>query len=105
MVKIITADRMLQPSSQRLFVVISGLFCLAVSFNGAARESLLLGSPTNAPMQNRNWHGRNADIAFAGVRLWSGVEAHMPSTGIASRCRSSAQDSTGNFNKSIQQHE
>ena len=107
MITIIAANPKLQFFSHGLLVATSGLFCLLVSFNGAAQEYFLFGSPTNAPVQNWNWHVQNTDIVqgdpgfpakysgpnslnsegevqetvtldlFAGVRLWRGAEAHM----------------------------
>jgi high affinity Mn2+ porin len=107
MITIIAANPKLQFFSHGLLVATSGLFCLLVSFDGAAQESSSFGSPTNAPVQNWNWHVQNTDIVqgdpgfpakysgqnslnskgevqetvtldlFAGVRLWRGAEAHM----------------------------
>ncbi|MGD1089172.1 MAG: carbohydrate porin [Verrucomicrobiota bacterium] len=83
------------------------LFPSLAALNAVAQESSLPGSPTNAPMQNWNWHMQNTDIVqgypsfpakysgpnslpdggetreivsldlYAGVRLWSGAEAHV----------------------------
>jgi high affinity Mn2+ porin len=87
-------------------IVIATTVC-AATFDADAQESPPLGSPTNAPMQNWNWHMQNTDIVqgdfgfpakysgqnslpnggetretvtldlFAGARLWHGAEAHM----------------------------
>ena len=91
-------------------LLITGLtcpFCLTVSFTGAAQESPLPESSTDAQMQTWNWHVQNTDVVqgdpgfpakysgpqslnsrgeaqettsldlFAGVRLWRGAEAHV----------------------------
>jgi high affinity Mn2+ porin len=90
-----------------LMAALTCLFCLTVSFNGAAQESPPPESSTNAQMQTWNWHVQNTDIVqgdpafsakyygsnslnsegevqetvtldlFAGVRLWRGAEAHV----------------------------
>jgi len=44
MITIIAANPKLQFSSHGLLVATSGLFCLLVSFDGAAQESFSLGS-------------------------------------------------------------
>ena len=52
-----------RPCSRRQLVLASGLVCVALSFDGNAEESPLLGSSTNnAPAQNWNWHVQNTDI-------------------------------------------
>jgi high affinity Mn2+ porin len=83
------------------------LFCLAMSFSGAAQEAPPPGSSTNAQMQIWNWHIQNTYIVqgypafsakysgpnslpsggqaretisldvMAGVHLWPGAEAHV----------------------------
>jgi len=85
----------------------AALFPSLAALTAAAQESPLLGSPTNAPMQNWNCHVQNTDIVqgypgfpskysgpnslpsggqtretisldlMAGVRLWHGAEAHI----------------------------
>jgi high affinity Mn2+ porin len=90
-----------------LIVGLTCLFCLTMSFNGAAQESLQSESSVDGEMQTWNWHVQNTDIEqgdwgfsakysgpnslktkgqqqetvtldlFAGVRLWRGAEAHM----------------------------
>ena len=81
------------------------LFCLLVSYNGAAQESASPGASADAQIQNWNWHAQNTDIVqadpgffakysgpaslnktgnlketisldlFLGVRLWRGAVA------------------------------
>jgi high affinity Mn2+ porin len=97
-----------RPRSRRQLVLVSGLFCVVLNFDGNAEDSPVLESSTNkAPAQNWNWHVQNTDIVqgypgfssqysgpnslpnggqtretvsldlMAGVRLWSGAEAHI----------------------------
>ena len=103
----ITPSAQLSWGYSLLLTGLTCLFCLAMSFNGAAQESPPSGSSTNAQMQSWNWHIQNTDIVqgcpafaakysgpnslpsggqtretvsldvMAGVRLWPGAEAHV----------------------------
>jgi high affinity Mn2+ porin len=48
--------------SSLLIVGLTCLFCLTVSFNGAAQESLQSESSADGEMQTWNWHVQNTDI-------------------------------------------
>src|SRR5580658_1495098 len=90
-----------------LMTCLTCLFCLALRSNGAEQESPPPGSSIDAQMQTWNWHVQNTDIVqgyppfaakyygpnslpsggqaretvsldlMAGVRLWTGAEAHV----------------------------
>ncbi len=101
-VNVSAARSPMRPCRQRLLVMASGLINLTMNPNGLAQESPVQENPTNAPVQNWNWHVQNTDIVqgypgfpakysgpnslpgggetretvsldlYAGVRLWPG---------------------------------
>ena len=58
----ITPSAQLSWGYSLLLTGLTCLFCLAMSFNGAAQESPPSGSSTNAQMQSWNFHIQNTDI-------------------------------------------